>query len=125
MFAYKSDSAVFYFYIFYFHFLQKKIYFQFGNLQQYNPASPLPGGRDLTTQQRGGRGISEKKNSHKKLRTGPWEPAAWQRDGRPWPPGCGATGRNFCNLTLFAKEFHICVFFITFCRNRLCRPAPR
>ena len=49
----------FYFYIFYFRFLQK-IYFRFVNLQEYTPAAPLPGGRDLAARQRGGRGICEK-----------------------------------------------------------------
>ena len=58
------------------------------------------------------------KFSRGKLRAGPWGPVARQRGSRPWPPGCGATGRNFCNLSLFAKEFHICALFVTFCRNR-------
>ena len=49
----------FYFYIFYF--LFTKIYFRFENLQEYTPAAPLPGGRDLAALQRGGRGIFEKK----------------------------------------------------------------
>ena len=68
------------FFIFYFCFLQK-IYFQFGNLQEYTPAAPLPGGRDLAARQRGGKGISEK-NSRRKLRADPWSRS----------PGSGAAG---------------------------------
>ena len=68
-----------------------KIYFRLGNLQKYTPAVPLPGGRVLAARQRGGRGISGKK-SRRKLRAGPWGPVARQRGGRPWPPGCRATG---------------------------------
>ena len=33
-----------------------------------------------------------KKKSQRKLRRGPWGPVARQRGGRPWPPGCRATG---------------------------------
>ena len=71
---------VFYFYIFYFRFLQK-IYFRFENLQEYTPAAPLPGGRDLAARQRGGRGIFEKKFADKIARRslGAGRPAA----GRP------------------------------------------
>ena len=70
-----------------------KIYFCFRNLQEYTPAAPLLGGRDLAARQRGGRGISGKKNSRRKLRAGPWGPVARQRSGRPpRPPGCRATG---------------------------------
>ena len=65
----------FYFYIFLFPFFTK-IYFRFGNLQKYTPAAPLPGGRDLTARQPGGRGLSAKKID-KKLCRGPW------RTGRP------------------------------------------
>ena len=69
----QSIEAVFLFLFF------TKIYFRFGNLQEYTPAALLPGGRDLAARQRGGRGISEK-ISRRKLRAGPWgRPAA----GRP------------------------------------------
>ena len=37
-----------------------KIYFRFGNLQEYTPAAPLPGGRDLAARQWGGRGFCAK-----------------------------------------------------------------
>ena len=52
--------AVFLFLYFLFSFFTK-IYFWFGNLQEYTPAAQLPGGRDLAARQRGGRGIYEKK----------------------------------------------------------------
>ena len=107
-----ETTLFFYFFIFYFRFLQK-IYFRFGNLQEYTPAAPLPGGRDLAARQRGGMGICEKnfreKIARRSLGAGrpaagrPASQAAWQRGGQPWPPGYGATGRNFCNLALFAK----------------------
>ena len=64
----------------------------------------------------GAAGAFLKKISLRKLRACLWGPVARQRGGRP--PGCGATGRNFCNLVLFAKEFHICALFVTFWRNR-------
>ena len=118
--------AVFLFLYFLFSFFTK-IYFRFGNLQEYTPAAPLPGGRDLAARQRGGRGICEKNFRDKiarrslgpvaRQRGGRPSLAARQRGGRPWPPGCGATGRNFYNLAFFAKEFHICALFVTFCRN--------
>ena len=64
-----------FFYIFLFSFFTK-IYFRFGNLQEYTPVAPLPGGRDLA-----GMGISEKnfaeKIAHRSLGAG--RPAA----GRP------------------------------------------
>jgi len=53
-----------------------KIYFRVRNLDEYTPAAPLPGSRDLTARQPGGRGLSTKKLD-KKLRRGPW------RTGRP------------------------------------------
>ena len=37
-----------------------KIYFRFQNLQEYTPAAPLPGGRDLIAPLRGGRVFSAK-----------------------------------------------------------------
>src|SRR6185312_12275607 len=43
----RKPRRFFYFFIFYFRFLQK-IYFRFGNLQEYTPAALLPGGRDPT-----------------------------------------------------------------------------
>ena len=77
----------FYFFYFLFSFFTK-IYFRFANLQEYTPAARQPGGR----------GISEKKFRG--------ENCAQVPGGRL--PGSGAAGRNFCNLALFAKEFHIC-----------------
>ena len=58
-----------------------KIYFRFRNLQEYTPAAPLLGGRDLAARQRGGRGISEKNFMEKIARRslGAGRPAA----GRP------------------------------------------
>jgi len=53
-----GQVAVFLFLYFLFSFFTK-IYFRFGNLQEYTPAAPLQGGRDLAARQRGGRGISE------------------------------------------------------------------
>ena len=50
-----------FFYFFYFSILFfTKIYFRFGNLQEYTPAAQLPGGRDLAARQRGGRGFCAK-----------------------------------------------------------------
>jgi len=37
-----------------------KIYFRFKNLQEYTPAAPLSGGRDLVAPLRGSRGFSAK-----------------------------------------------------------------
>ena len=105
-FATKQLYAVFLFLYFLFSFFTK-IYFRFGNLQEYTRP---PGS--------GAAGAFLKKISQRKLRAGPWGPVARQRGGRPWLPGCRATGRNFYNLALFAKEFHICALFVTFCRNR-------
>ena len=74
------DVAVFLFLYFLFSFFIK-IYFRFGNLQEYTPAAPLPGGRDLAAPQREGRGISEKNFAKKIARRslGAGRPAA----GRP------------------------------------------
>ena len=72
----------FYFFLFLFF---TKIYFRYGNLQKYTPAAPLSGGRDLAARLPGGRGLSAKKRG-KKLRTGPWEPAARLGGGRPPHP---------------------------------------
>ena len=91
-----------------------KIYFRFGNLQEYtlvarlpggrDLVARLPGGRDLAARQRGGRGIYEKNFAEKivfrSLSLGAGRPvagrpapqAARQRGGRPWPPDCKATG---------------------------------
>ena len=41
-------------------FIFTKIYFRFQNLQEYTPAAPLPGGRDLVAPLRGGRGFCAK-----------------------------------------------------------------
>ena len=68
-FTHELHAAVFLFLYFLFLFFTK-IFFQFGNLQKYTPAAPLPGGRDLAARQPGGRGLSEKKDD-KKLQTGP------------------------------------------------------
>ena len=97
-----GGAAVFLFLYFIFMFFTK-IYYQFGNLQKYTPAVPLPAGRDLAARQPGGRGLSGKKRQQKiadrSLETG--RPAA----GRPAPrpPGSGAGGLIFCNLAFFAK----------------------
>ena len=49
------------FFIFYFLFsFFTKIYFCFRNLQEYTPAAPLPGDRDLVAPLRGGRGFCAK-----------------------------------------------------------------
>ena len=53
------EAAVFLFIYFLFLFFTK-IYFHFQNLQEYTPAAPLPGGRDLVALLRGGRGFSAK-----------------------------------------------------------------
>ena len=107
-----TGPAVFLFLYFIFSFFTK-IYFRFRNLQEYTPTARLPGGRNLAARQRGGRGFCEKNFAEKIARrslgagrSAPGRPApqaARQRGGRPWPPGCRATGRNFCNLSLFAK----------------------
>ena len=70
-----SENAVFLFFYFLFSFFTK-IYFCFRNLQEYTPAAPLLGGRDLGAQLRGGRGFSAKilRNF---LQKNPW------RTGRP------------------------------------------
>jgi len=62
----KRDRLLRFFYFLFSFFT--KIYFRFGNLQEYIPAAPLPGGRDLAARQRGGRGISEKKFADKIVR---------------------------------------------------------
>ena len=90
---------VFFIFFIFFSFFTK-IYFRFGNLQEYTPAAPLPGAPVARPQ--GGRGIFEKKFAEKITRRSLWAgrpaagrpapQAAWQRGGRPWPPGCGATG---------------------------------
>ena len=86
-----GGAAVFLFFYFLFMFFTK-IYYQFGNLQKYTPAVPLPAGRDLAARQPGGRGLSAKKDE-KKLQTGPLGPVARQPGGRPpRPPGYGAAG---------------------------------
>ena len=74
------SRAVFLFLYFLFSFFTK-IYFRFGNLQEYTPTAQLPGGRDLAARQRGGRGISEKNFAEKIARRslGTGRPAA----GRP------------------------------------------
>jgi len=111
----------FYFFIF-FRFLQKYIF----DLEIYRNIPRPPHCRAAGTWPpgSGAAGAFLKKKSRRKLRVGPWGPVARQRGGRPWPPGCGATGRNFCNLSLFAKEFHICALFVTFGRNRPWGSAP-
>ena len=78
----RSSGRFFYFLYFLFSFFTK-IYFHFQNLQEYTPAAPLPGGRDLVAPLRGG----------KFLQKSPWRtghPAA----GRPAPrpPSSGAAG---------------------------------
>ena len=78
------------FFIFYFHFLQK-IYFRFGNLQEYT-RPPRCWAAGTWPPVSGTSGAFLKKISRRKLRTGPWGPAARQRGGRPWPPGGRAIG---------------------------------
>ena len=97
-----------------------KIYFRFGNLQEYTPAAQLPGGRDLAARQPGGRGLSAKKVD-KKLRRSPWRTgrpaaagrpalqAARQRSGGPWPPACGATAPPTLYKVLAAPHSLICL----------------
>ena len=100
--------AVFFIFLFFIFVFYKKYIF---DLEIYRNIPRPPGS--------GAAGAFLKKISRSKLRAGPWGPVARQRGGRPPRPlGCGATGRNFCNLALFAKEFHIYAFFVTFCRNR-------
>jgi len=70
---------------FYFLFFFTKIYFRFGNSQEYTPAAPL------AALQRGGRGIFEKNFAEKIVRRS-LGAVARQQGGRPWPPGCRATG---------------------------------
>ena len=77
-------TAIFLFFYFLFSFFTK-IYFRFRNLQEYTPAAPLQGGRDLVAPLRGGRVFSAK-ISRKFLQKSPWRtgrPAA----GRPAPQG--------------------------------------
>ena len=93
-------GAVFLFLYFLFSFFTK-IYFRFGNLQEYTPAAPLPGVRDLAAplqgvrdlaaRQRGGRGFCAKPFAQIIVRRS-LGPVARQRGGRPWPPGCRAVG---------------------------------
>ena len=71
----------FFIFIFLFSFFTK-IYFRFRNLQEYTPAAPLLGGRDLAARQRGGRGISGKK-----IRGENWAQVPGGRS-----PGSGAAG---------------------------------
>ena len=68
----------FLFFLFFIFVFYKKIYFRFRNLQEYRPAAPLPGGRDLVAPLRGGRGFCEKL-LRKYLRAGPWGPVVRQR----------------------------------------------
>ena len=87
------------FFIFLFLFFTK-IYFRFQNLQEYTPAAPLPGGRDLVAPLRGGR-VFFIKILRNFLQKSPWRtgrPVA----GRPAPrppssraagPGRPAAGR--------------------------------
>ena len=85
----------------FFYFLQKYI-FDLKIYRNIPPAAPLPVGRDLAARQRGGRGFCAKTFAqiiaHRSLgpvarqRGGRAPQAARQRGGRPWPPGCGATG---------------------------------
>ena len=76
--AWAASSTVFIFLYFLFSFFTK-IYFRFGNLQEYTPVAW--GGRDLAARQRGGRGICEKNFREKIPRRslGAGHPAA----GRP------------------------------------------
>ena len=56
-----SAAVVAIFLFFYFLFLFfTKIFFRFRNLQEYTPATPLPGGWNLVAPLRGGRGFSAK-----------------------------------------------------------------
>ena len=55
----EGEGAVFLFFYFLFSFFTK-IYFYFRNLQEYTPAAPLSGGRDLIAPLRGGRGFCAK-----------------------------------------------------------------
>ena len=88
------------FLFFYFHFLQKYI-FVF-KIYRNIPAALLPGSRDLVAPLRGGRGFCAKNFAkifvRRSLGAGrpaagrPAPQAARQRGGRPWLPGCRATG---------------------------------
>ena len=86
----------FYFYIFYFRFLQKYIF----DLEIYKniPRPPRCRAAGTWTTGRGAAGAFLKKIRRKNCAQVP--------GGRS--PGSGAAGHNFCNLALFAKEFHIC-----------------
>ena len=82
-----DQVAVFLFFYFLFLFFTK-IYFRFQNLQEYTPAAPLPGGRDLVAPLRGGRDFTAKIFAET-----PGGPVAQQRSGRPpRPPGSGEEG---------------------------------
>ena len=103
-----TGSAVFLFLYFLFPFFTK-IYFQFGNLQKYTPAAPLPGGRDLAA---GGRGLPAKKRrkqiADRSLGTG--RPAA----GRPASQAARLRGgRHFFLQFIPFREIisHMCPFY--------------
>ena len=84
-------AGQFFYFLFYIFVFYKKKYFCFRNLQEYTPAAPLPGDRDLVAPLRGGRGFCEKKFAEKiaQRSLGAGRPVA----GRPAPPGRPAAGR--------------------------------
>ena len=81
-----TKARSFFIFIFLFSFFTK-IYFHFQNLQEYTPAAPLPGGRDLVAPLRGGRGFSAKIYAEKPLEDRSPD------SGAAGPPGRPAAGR--------------------------------
>ena len=83
-------SAVFYFYILYFRFLQKyifvfEIYMNIPRPPRCQAAGTWPPGSRAA-------GAYLQIKSTKNCAEVPGGPAAWQRGGGPWPPACRATG---------------------------------
>ena len=78
----------FFYFLFLIFVFYKKIYFRFRNLQEYNPAAPLPGGRDLVAPLRGGRGFCAKTFAKIFARRS-LGPVARQRSAGPGRPAAG------------------------------------
>ena len=90
-----------------------KIYFCFQNLQEYTPAAPLPGGRDLVAPLRGGRSFSAKIFAEKPLKdrspdSGAADPQAARQRGSCLP--------DTADPHLLHQKFRI---FFSVCRNTI------
>ena len=86
--------AVFIFLYFLFSFFTK-IYFRFGNLQEYTPGAPLPGGRDLAASLRSDSGFCAKTFAKIFARRslGAGRPAAGRPAPKPPDSGAASPGR--------------------------------